>query len=123
MILPGNPLVCRKAFSMVSTILAALLFFGQCLQKFKELERVPKNKLKETDICPICSYPFLDDKFPLVVQLPCHRDHVFDLDCIRPWLKLNTSCPLDRKDLQQNNESSEAQPPDEDEDDYDEMFA
>ncbi len=39
------------------------------------------------------------DKYPLVVRLPCHKDHRFDLECIRPWLKLNPTCPLDRKEL------------------------
>ena len=24
---------------------------------------------------------------------------MFDLECIAPWLKLNATCPLDRKDL------------------------
>jgi hypothetical protein len=37
------------------------------------LERVPKNRLKDTDTCPICNTAFLEDKFPLVVRLPCHR--------------------------------------------------
>jgi len=64
-----------------------------------ELERVPKSKLKKDDCCPICSEPFLDDEYPLVVRLPCHADHKFDLECIQPWLKLNPTCPLDRKEL------------------------
>ena len=77
-----------------------------------ELERVPNKALASTDTCPICVNPFLEgeegtehhhprhpansepvpDEFPLVVQLPCHKDHRFDLDCIRPWLKLNSTC-------------------------------
>ena len=39
------------------------------------------------------------DKYPLVVRLPCHDTHVFDLECISPWLKVHTTCPLDRTDL------------------------
>jgi hypothetical protein len=63
------------------------------------LERVPKNKLKETDVCPICAEPFLNDEYPLVVRLKCHPSHTFDLECISPWLKLQGTCPLDRKEL------------------------
>ncbi|KAJ8107303.1 hypothetical protein OPT61_g8962 [Boeremia exigua] len=86
-----------------------------------ELERVPNKSLKPTDTCPICVNPFLEDQFPLVVQLPCHKDHFFDLDCIRPWLKLNSTCPLDRKEL-----LKKKQPPppvEDDEEDYDDMYA
>lgn len=39
------------------------------------------------------------DKYPLVVRLPCNSEHVFDLECIGPWLKLNPTCPLDRKNF------------------------
>ncbi|KAF2796203.1 hypothetical protein K505DRAFT_348119 [Melanomma pulvis-pyrius CBS 109.77] len=87
-----------------------------------ELERVPKKSLKKKDECPICVNPFLDDEYPLVVQLPCHKDHRFDLDCIRPWLKLNSTCPLDRKELYKKKPPA---PPvvDDDEEDYDEMYA
>ncbi|KAL8688684.1 MAG: hypothetical protein Q9218_005468 [Villophora microphyllina] len=66
---------------------------------------------------------FLDDRYPLVVRLPCHRDHVFDLECIAPWLKLHATCPLDRKNLLKKKEPSPP-PKDEEEDgEYDEMFA
>jgi hypothetical protein len=41
----------------------------------------------------------LEDKYPLVVRLPCHKTHVFDLECIEPWLRLHSTCPLDRKVL------------------------
>lgn len=69
------------------------------------LERVDKSELHArqakagsdtADRCPICRIPFLDDKYPLVVQLPCHKEHVFDLECIAPWLKTQTTCPLCR---------------------------
>ena len=39
------------------------------------------------------------DPHPLVVRLPCHPSHKFDLECIEPWLKLQATCPLDRKQL------------------------
>jgi hypothetical protein len=87
-----------------------------------ELERVDKKSLREKDTCPICVNPFLEDKYPLVVQLPCHPGHRFDLDCIRPWLKLNSTCPLDRKELLKKKQPP---PPVEDDDDgeYDDMYA
>ncbi|KAG9187480.1 hypothetical protein G6011_05351 [Alternaria panax] len=87
-----------------------------------ELERVPKKALKPTDTCPICVNPFLEDKYPLVVQLPCHEDHRFDLDCIGPWLKLNSTCPLDRKELLKKKQPPPP-PADDDEEDYDDMYA
>ena len=62
------------------------------------------------------------DPHPLVVQLPCHKDHLFDLECITPWLKLNPTCPLDRKELVKKN--APPPPPDEEEDgEYDDMYA
>lgn len=62
------------------------------------------------------------DKYPLVVQLPCHKDHCFDLDCIGPWLKLNSTCPLDRKELLKKKQPPP--PPDDDDDgEYDDMYA
>ncbi|EOA91712.1 hypothetical protein ACJQWK_04215 [Exserohilum turcicum] len=87
-----------------------------------ELERVPKETLKPSDTCPICVNPFLDDKYPLVVQLPCHEDHRFDLDCIGPWLKLNATCPLDRKELLKKKKPPPP-PADDDEEEYDDMYA
>lgn len=86
------------------------------------LERVGKKELTQDMSCPICSNPFLDDKYPLVVRLPCHKDHVFDLECIQPWLKLNPSCPLDRKVLVKKKEEPPSKA-DEDEEEYDDMYA
>ncbi|KAM5471612.1 hypothetical protein MferCBS49748_001782 [Microsporum ferrugineum] len=63
------------------------------------LDRVPKSKLKEAQSCPICNNPFLEDSHPLVVRLPCHTSHLFDLECVRPWLRLRGTCPLDRTDF------------------------
>lgn len=63
------------------------------------LDRVPKKKLAESDSCAICSTPYLDDKYPLVVRLPCDPRHHFDLECVGPWLKLHATCPLCRKNL------------------------
>lgn len=60
------------------------------------------------------------DEYPLVVRLPCHPDHKFDLECIQPWLKLNPTCPLDRKELVKKKEPP---PKDDEEEDYDEYYA
>ncbi|KAH7346598.1 hypothetical protein BKA65DRAFT_280866 [Rhexocercosporidium sp. MPI-PUGE-AT-0058] len=87
-----------------------------------ELERVDKKHLKKSDTCPICNEAFLDDKFPLVVELPCHRTHRFDLECVGPWLRLQGTCPLDRKRLVKEKVVVE-KAPEEEEEDYDEMFA
>ncbi|QIX01790.1 hypothetical protein AMS68_007307 [Peltaster fructicola] len=86
------------------------------------LDRVDKTELSDTMSCPICANPFLDDKYPLVVRLPCHKDHMFDLECIEPWLKLNPTCPLDRKEI---NERKVEIPKhvDDDEEEYDDMYA
>lgn len=69
-----------------------------------KLERVPLSSLKKLasqgkDSCPICTRPFLEDEHPLVVRLPCHESHVFDLECVEPWMRMEGTCPMDRKDL------------------------
>jgi len=64
-----------------------------------ELERVSLKKVKKDADCPICGNPFSDDPHPLLVRLPCHPTHIFDLECVRPWLRLRGTCPLDRVDL------------------------
>jgi hypothetical protein len=88
------------------------------------LDRVPKKQLKDTDSCPICGEAFLDDEFPLVVELPCHPTHRFDLDCVGPWLRLNGTCPMDRKDLMKKKEVEKPKNDyGEDEEEYDSMYA
>lgn len=85
------------------------------------LERIPKTKLKKEDECPICGNLFLDDKFPLVVELPCGGRHTFDLECIEPWLKLNPTCPMDREVVWKKKEKPVKKVEDEEEE-YDDMF-
>lgn len=74
------------------------------------LERVSINDLpnKDTADCPICTNKFIDDKYPLLVKLPCSvqqingnkaKGHIFDLECVGPWLKVNSTCPLCRFDV------------------------
>ena len=63
------------------------------------LERVNIKKVKKDAECPICGNAFVEDPHPLLVRLPCHPSHIYDLECVRPWLLLNGTCPLDRADL------------------------
>ncbi len=63
------------------------------------LDRVAINELPSDARCPICTNEFRNDKYPLIVRLPCDSRHCFDLECISPWLKLNRTCPLCREDV------------------------
>lgn len=88
-----------------------------------ELERVPKKSLKKGDVCPICGEEFLSDEYPLVVVLPCHDSHRFDMDCIAPWLKLQATCPLDRKEVMKRKSVPVVVDKEDEEEDYDDMIA
>lgn len=70
---------------------------------------------------PAAILTLLTDTHPLVVRLPCHKDHLFDLECIQPWLKLNPTCPLDRQTLVKK--KPPPPPPDEEDGEYDDMYA
>ena len=93
------------------------------------LERVPKKQLKRGMECPICGSEFLDDPFPLVVRLACDERgrHVFDLECIAPWLRVHATCPLDRKDLVRTRETEKGGKgevgEEEEEGEWDDMYA
>lgn len=87
------------------------------------LERVPKRALRKGDVCPICNEEFLEDAYPLVVQLPCHESHCFDLECVGPWLRLQGTCPMDRKEMVKKKEVVKVEEEEDEEEDYDEMFA
>ncbi|KAK3064346.1 hypothetical protein LTS18_008034 [Coniosporium uncinatum] len=87
----------------------------------EDLDRIPKSKLKKGEDCPICGNAFLDDPYPLVVVLPCHKDHKYDMECIRPWLKVNNTCPLDRKEVWKKKEPPP--PVEDDEEEYDDYYA
>ncbi|KFY08049.1 hypothetical protein V491_08478 [Pseudogymnoascus sp. VKM F-3775] len=84
------------------------------------LERVDRKKLKD-ESCPICGERFKDDEYPLVVQLPCHPGHWFDLECVGPWLRLKGTCPLDRKAVGVKKKVVVVD--DSEEEDYDDMIA
>jgi hypothetical protein len=85
------------------------------------LERVSRKALKKDDSCPICAERFLDDKYCLVVELPCHRSHRFDLECVSPWLQSKGSCPMCRKDM--NKKKEKIVVPDNDEEEEDDLYA
>lgn len=110
------------------------------------LERVPRAELKD-ESCPICSERYADGLVEnggdgvLVVRLPCDRGgrHIFDLECVGPWLRTQGTCPLDRLEVdargrerreadereeRRRAEAAERGPRDDYEDEeYDEMFA
>jgi Ring finger domain len=95
------------------------------------LERVNPKKVKKDDDCPICGNAFSDDPHPLLVRLPCHSSHIFDLECVRPWLRLRGTCPLDRVDLgkrerdrkkQQLEEIQKNAKPEDEEEDWDGLY-
>jgi hypothetical protein len=89
---------------------------GVTQEYLDQLERVPRKQLRKDDICPICAEGFLDDQYPLVVELPCHGSHRFMLECVGPWLLSKGTCPMCRKDL---TEKKKVEIPDDDEDDED----
>ncbi|KAF7542059.1 hypothetical protein G7054_g167 [Neopestalotiopsis clavispora] len=84
------------------------------------LERVPKKQLKPDDSCPICAEKYADDPYPLVVELPCHGSHCFDLECVGPWLQSKGTCPLCRKDLTEKKKPVIVE--DDEEDDMDGLY-
>ncbi|GJC87536.1 putative RING finger protein YBR062C [Colletotrichum liriopes] len=66
---------------------------------------------------------FLDDQYPLVVELPCHSSHRFDLECVSPWLRSKGSCPMCRKDLTKKKEQVVVPDDEEENDDPDGLYA
>lgn len=89
------------------------------------LDRVPKKTLAPDDTCPICAERYLDDEYPLIVELPCHGNHRFDLECVGPWLRGKGTCPLCRKELGKRKEVVPAAGEDgeEEEEDMDGLYA
>ncbi|KAI1801272.1 hypothetical protein F4811DRAFT_465696 [Daldinia bambusicola] len=86
------------------------------------LDRVPRKSLKKEDSCPICAECFLDDPYPLVVELPCHGNHRFDLECVGPWLQSKGTCPMCRADLNKKKEVETPKDDEEEEDDINGMY-
>ncbi|KAL2264776.1 hypothetical protein VTJ83DRAFT_7286 [Remersonia thermophila] len=85
------------------------------------LDRVPRSRLKKEDACPICAERYLDDPYPLVVELPCHETHRFDLECVGPWLLGKGTCPLCRKEMGKRKEIVVEKNDDDDEEEEDDM--
>ncbi|KAI1827003.1 hypothetical protein F4861DRAFT_464395 [Xylaria intraflava] len=81
------------------------------------LDRVSRKRLQSDPegACAICAEKFLDDPHPLVAELPC--SHIFDLECVSPWLLSKGTCPLCRLDL--TKKKTVEIPKDEEEDDED----
>ncbi|RIA98566.1 hypothetical protein C1645_749705 [Glomus cerebriforme] len=75
------------------------------------IENLPKTKISKKQVveeqlgCPVCKDEFQIDEE--AVYLPC--THTFHYDCIKPWLKMNGTCPVCRYSLvsQESNESNE----------------
>jgi len=87
------------------------------------LERVDRKKLKDDDSCPICAERYLDDQYCLVVELPCHKSHRFDLECVGPWLRGKGNCPLCRSVLGRKKEVPKVEVEEEEDDDADGLYA
>ncbi|KAH6648006.1 hypothetical protein BKA67DRAFT_403519 [Truncatella angustata] len=95
---------------------------GVAQEYLDSLDRVPKKSLRADDSCPICAENYLDDPYPLVVELPCHGAHRFDLECVGPWLQSKGTCPLCRKDLTEKKKIPVPVDDDEEEDDMDGLY-
>ncbi|KAB5566466.1 hypothetical protein GE09DRAFT_736609 [Coniochaeta sp. 2T2.1] len=89
------------------------------------LERVPRKNIGEKETCPICAERYLDDQYCLIVELPCHHSHKFDLECVGPWLLSKGTCPLCRKEMGKKKEVvvEKKENDEEEEDDMDGMYA
>jgi len=93
---------------ILNQILMAHEFRGTPPTSSKVLENLPiiemhqdlKDKLGQ---CTICCEEFIVGNS--VLKLPC--EHVFDKDCIMPWLKDHCSCPVCRYELPVEDEDYE----------------
>lgn len=95
---------------------------GVSQEYLDSLDRVPPKTLKKDDSCPICAEKYLDDPYPLVVELPCHGQHHFDLECVGPWLQSKGTCPMCRKDLTKKKVVVIPKDDEEEEDDVDGLY-
>ncbi|KAL9553055.1 hypothetical protein PS6_004153 [Mucor atramentarius] len=63
----------------------------QVIESLQKRPLTDKEKSQETD-CAVCKDQF--ESHELVIELPC--EHIFHDECIKPWLKLNSTCPVCR---------------------------
>ncbi|KAI8083178.1 uncharacterized protein BX664DRAFT_267396, partial [Halteromyces radiatus] len=59
------------------------------------IDSLPKRPLTEGEFkdqvdCAVCKDEF--NQSEMVIELPCQ--HLFHDDCIKPWLKVNGTCPV-----------------------------
>ncbi|TID29562.1 hypothetical protein CANINC_001836 [Pichia inconspicua] len=118
---PLNDSVTPQMLSMLESLTSANTDTTKGVdQSFLDsLDRVSVKTLNSDDSCPICTNEYLSDKYPLVVELPCPGRHRFDLECIAPWLRANTTCPLCRADVTKKVEIMVEDDDEEEEDDDD----
>lgn len=93
---------------------------GVTQEVLDRLDRVPRKTLKDDDTCPICAERYLDDPYCLVVELPCHGSHRFDLECVGPWLRGKGTCPMCRKEVGKR-KAVVVEPDEEEEEEEDDM--
>ncbi|KKF94980.1 putative RING finger protein [Ceratocystis platani] len=87
------------------------------------LERVDRGRVGVEETCPICAEKHRDDPYCLVVELPCHKSHRFDLECVAPWIQSKGSCPLCRTDFTKKKEVVRVEDSEEEDDDPAGMYA
>ncbi|CEP10883.1 hypothetical protein [Parasitella parasitica] len=63
----------------------------QVIESLQKRELTEQEKDREAD-CAVCKDQF--EPKEQVIQLPC--EHIFHDECIKPWLKLNSTCPVCR---------------------------
>ena len=74
-------------------------------QRFMDdLPILPLDQLTGQDRCAICLAP-VDDGVKTVTRLPCR--HSFHKECILPWIKRVSSCPLCKHELPTDDERYE----------------
>ncbi|KAI8890750.1 hypothetical protein K501DRAFT_168163, partial [Backusella circina FSU 941] len=61
----------------------------QVIDSLKQRTLTEEEAVQESD-CAVCKDLFEPEE--RVTELPC--DHIFHDDCIKPWLKLNGTCPV-----------------------------
>ncbi|KAK4509099.1 Transketolase [Mucor velutinosus] len=63
----------------------------QVIESLQKRPLTDKEKSQEAD-CAVCKDQFESQE--QVIELPC--EHIFHDECIKPWLKLNSTCPVCR---------------------------